>query len=133
MTGQHRKNTIVNPQKNPSQNTQSKLLEHSCENMHVNRHVNENAYPSAIVSVLMQVPPPETRSMTHTFTGSLVAFMKLNGNWKSDALQLPCRDFINILGGLILAPSTHPSGTLVRYGRSQRPNHNGEGRVRSNE
>ena len=66
-----------------------------------------------------------------TFTGSLVAFMKLNGNWKSDALQLPCRDFINILGGLILAPSTHPSGTLVRYGRSQRPNHNGEGRVRS--
>uniref|UniRef100_A0A7S4FSK3 NAD(P) transhydrogenase, mitochondrial n=1 Tax=Eutreptiella gymnastica TaxID=73025 RepID=A0A7S4FSK3_9EUGL len=34
-----------------------------------------------------------------TFTGSLVAFMKLNGNWKSDALQLPCRDFINILGG----------------------------------
>jgi len=35
-----------------------------------------------------------------TFTGSLVAFAKLNGNWKSDALELPARDFINVGMGL---------------------------------
>lgn len=44
-----------------------------------------------------------------TFTGSLVAFAKLNGNWKSDALEIPGRDFLNSVMGLGLA------GLFVAY------------------